>query len=181
MAERETTGPLTFCACCKCRAIIFIPTISFKMAASQRSVSPLHHEPCGRQVSACRRQRGEPYFFRKVEIHIAESTSRVRVVSSVTGGCDGVSFRCDAAQPLDSSGLLKRVGLDAVIATCVAACVDAEALAHLVAQPITFCAGRRSSWSISTRRSPCISASGFRNDLRYWNDVALLLFASCIA
>ena len=97
------------------------------------------------------------------------ASSRVSGLQSLVihwSDAGGVFFCCDAAQPLDSSGLLERVGLEAILATCIAACVDAEALSHLVAQPITFCAGRRSSWSISARLSPWISASGAWNASR---------------
>jgi hypothetical protein len=57
-------------------------------------------------------------------------------------------FYYDAALGLlvNSSGLLKRVGLEAILGTCIAACIE-EALADPArAQPFTFCAGRRSAW-----------------------------------
>ena len=78
---------------------------------------------------------------------------------SVSQAAAGVSVRCDAEHDLDSSDLLQRIGLEAITATCIAACVDAEAFADLAAQPITFSNGKRSSWAISTRYLPCISAS----------------------
>ena len=80
-----------------------------------------------------------------------------------------LSVRCDAAHPLGLPGLLERFGCHAVLDACNAASIDAEALADLAALPITFCAGRRSSWSISARRSPCISASGAFTDSLWHN------------
>ena len=74
---------------------------------------------------------------------------------------------CDAVHPHSSSGQLGRVGHHAVVETCAAACIDAQAHSDLAAQSITFCVGRRSSWSISTRCSTCIYASGVSANSRW--------------
>ena len=87
--------------------------------------------------------------------------------SSLIGARSRLSVHCDAAHPHSSSGQLGRARHHAVVETCAAACIDAQAHSDLAAQPITFCVGRRSSWSISTRCSSCISASGACTDSRW--------------
>ena len=82
------------------------------------------------------------------------------VIAPLVGACPSDP---DAARAPLSSGLCQRGVREAVVEACVAACVDAEAHTDLAAKPITFGTGRRSSWSVPTRGTPCISASGAGN------------------
>ena len=120
---------------------------------------------------------------RKASCGLTESRCRPVACQPLAHGWR-LSIRCDATQPLRSSDLRERVGHEAVLDTCVTARTDAQTLADLAAFPITFCADRRSAWSIPCRCSSSISASRARSVGRCYllaaYEAAACVFASTI-
>ena len=167
--------------------------LSVERAATQRSVSPLHHEPWAgaRCQPAGGRKKRETNTGKKSRKEIRKASAGRCACGITESRCRRslahgwrLSVRCDAAQPLHSSELRERVGHEAVLDTCVAARIDAQTLADLAALPITFCADRRSSWSIPGRCSSSISASRARSVGRCYllaaYEAAACVFASTI-